>query len=204
MPFSRRCSALAHQSPSPLTVAQLLFFRQFSSVREYSDSSRHWWSAKISTNRFPRPTSLHGKGTRVAASPGFETRPTPILLDTHTLLWLVSAPDQVSVDAREAIADPSREVMVSAVSAWEIAIKTRLGRLDGEPLLSAWPDVIAAMTVTELAIDAADAIMAGRLPWDHRDPFDRMIVAQAARRGFTIATRDIQILSAALTPTVRV
>lgn len=140
----------------------------------------------------------------MAASPGSETRPTPILLDTHTLLWLVSAPDQVSDEAREAIADPSRQVMVSAVSAWEIAIKTRLGRLDGEPLLSAWPDVLAAMTVTELAIDAADAIMAGRLPWDHRDPFDRMIVAQAARRGFTIATRDMQIIGAALTPTLRV
>lgn len=94
--------------------------------------------------------------------------------------------------------------MVSAVSSWEIAIKTRLGRLDGEPLLSAWPDVLAAMTVTELAIDATDAIMAGRLPWDHSDPFDRMIVAQAARRGLTIATRDALIIGAALTPTLRV
>ena len=140
----------------------------------------------------------------MAKSPGPETRQTTILLDTHTLLWLVSAPDQVTDQAREAIADPSREVMVSAVSAWEIAIKTRLGRLDGEPLLSAWPDVLAAMTVTELAIDATDAIMAGRLPWDHSDPFDRMIVAQAARRGLTIATRDALIIGAALTPTLRV
>lgn len=140
----------------------------------------------------------------MAKSPGPETRQTTILLDTHTLLWLVSAPDQVTDQAREAIADPSREVMVSAVSAWEIAIKTRLGRLDGEPLLSAWPDVLAAMMVTELAIDAADAIMAGRLPWDHSDPFDRMIVAQAARRGLTIATRDAHIIGAALTSTLRV
>ena len=131
-------------------------------------------------------------------------RRTPILLDTHTLLWLVSAPDQVSEVAREAIADPSRDVVVSAVSAWEIAIKTRLGRLDAEPLLSAWPDIMAAMAITELAIEAADAIMAGRLPWDHRDPFDRMIVAQAARRGLTVATRDAHILGAALTPTLRV
>lgn len=140
----------------------------------------------------------------MAKSPGPETRRTTILLDTHTLLWLVSAPDQVTDQARETIADPSRKVMVSAVSSWEIAIKTRLGRLDGEPLLSAWPDVLAAMTVTELAIDATDAIMAGRLPWDHSDPFDRMIVAQAARRGLTIATRDALIIGAALTPTLRV
>jgi PIN domain nuclease of toxin-antitoxin system len=110
----------------------------------------------------------------------------------------------VSGAAREQIADSTREVMVSAVSAWEIAIKTRLGRLDGEPLLSAWPDIMAAMAVTELAIEAADAILAGRLAWNHRDPFDRMIVAQAARRGLTIATRDADILSAALTATLRV
>lgn len=127
-----------------------------------------------------------------------------ILLDTHTLLWLVSAPDTVAAAARDAIADPAREVAVSVVSAWEIAIKTRLGRIDGEPLLAAWPDVVTAMALTELAIESADAIMAGRLPWEHRDPFDRMIVAQAARRGLTIATRDAHILGAALTPTLRV
>jgi PIN domain nuclease of toxin-antitoxin system len=133
-----------------------------------------------------------------------EPHPNAILLDTHTLLWLVSTPDQVSAAARDEIADSAREVMVSAVSAWEIAIKTRLGRLDGEPLLSTWPDIMAAMTVTEVPIEAADAILAGRLAWNHRDPFDRMIVAQAARRGLTIATRDADILGAALTPTLRV
>lgn len=120
------------------------------------------------------------------------------------MLWLVSTPDTVADAAREVLADPARELAVSAVSAWEIAIKTRLGRLDGEPLLAVWPDVVAAMALTELAIDSADAIMAGRLPWEHRDPFDRMIVAQAARRGLTIATRDAHILGAALTPTLRV
>lgn len=136
--------------------------------------------------------------------PMAETRPSAILLDTHTLLWLVSRPDQVSAAAREQIADSAREVMVSAVSAWEIAIKTRLGRLNGEPLLVAWSDIMAAMAVTEVAIEAADAILAGRLAWNHRDPFDRMIVAQAARRGLTIATRDADILGTALTATLKV
>lgn len=132
-------------------------------------------------------------------------RPTAaILLDTHTLLWLVSAPEAISVEAREVIADPARTVVVSAVAAWEVAIKTRLGRLDGEPLLSAWPDIIAAMGLEELPIEAADAIFAGRLRWDLRDPFDRMVVAQAARRGMTIATRDAHIVSAALTPILTV
>ncbi len=143
-----------------------------------------------------------GRPVKVPAELG--VRRTPILLDTHSLLWLVSAPDRVSDVARGEIADPSREVVVSAVSAWEIAIKSRLGRLDGEPLLSAWPEIMAAMALTELAIEAPDAIMADRLPWVHRDPFDRMIVAQAARRGLTIATRDAHILGAALTPTLRV
>jgi PIN domain nuclease of toxin-antitoxin system len=127
-----------------------------------------------------------------------------ILLDTHTLLWLVSAPGEVLAGAREMISDPARNVAVSAATAWEIAIKTRLGRLDGEPLLSAWPEILGAMGLTELAIEGPDAIVAGRLRWGHRDPFDRMIVAQAARRGLTIATRDSEILSAALTPTLKV
>ena len=135
----------------------------------------------------PRPTST----------------PLAVLLDTNALLWLVSAPEKVSDSARQQLRDPSTEIIVSAASAWEIAIKTRLGRLDGQPLLSAWPDIIADMTATDLAIDAGDAILAGRLPWEHKDPFDRMLVAQAARRNLTLATSDADILRAALTPTLR-
>ena len=135
----------------------------------------------------PRPTST----------------PLAVLLDTNALLWLVSAPEKVSDSARQRLRDPTTEIMVSAASAWEIAIKTRLGRLDGQPLLSAWPDIIADMTATDLAIDAGDAILAGRLPWEHKDPFDRMLVAQAARRNLTLATSDADILRAALTPTLR-
>ena len=102
-----------------------------------------------------------------------------VLLDTHALLWLVTAPEKVSAAAREALSEPATQVAVSAASAWEIAMKTRLGRLDG------------------------DAILAGRLSWEHRNPFDRMIVAQAARRNLTIATSDSRILQAALTPTLK-
>ncbi len=129
--------------------------------------------------------------------------PRAVLLDTNVLLWLVSTPDKISDSARQLLHDPETELMVSAASAWEIAIKTRLGRLDGEPLLSAWSDVVADMTATELAIDAGDAILAGRLPWDHRDPFDRMLVAQAARRNLTLATRDADIVRAGLAPTLK-
>lgn len=130
--------------------------------------------------------------------------PLAVLLDTNALLWLVSAPEKVQTSARGMLSESSTQLMVSAASAWEIAIKTRLGRLDGEPLLSAWSDVIADMTATDLAIEAGDAILAGRLPWEHKDPFDRVLVAQAARRNLTIATSDAHILSAALTPTLRI
>lgn len=86
------------------------------------------------------------------------------------------------------------------MSAWEVAIKTRIGRLNGAPVLSAWGDVLAAMNATNLAIDSADATMASQLEWEHKDPFDRMIVAQAARRGLTIATSDSRLMDGALTP----
>ena len=89
--------------------------------------------------------------------------PQAVLLDTYALLWLVSTPERVSEAARDVLSAPGTEVMVSAASAWEIAIKTRLGRLDGEPLLSAWSDIIADMTATDLPIDSGDAILAGRL-----------------------------------------
>jgi PIN domain nuclease of toxin-antitoxin system len=126
-----------------------------------------------------------------------------VLLDTHTLLWLVSAPSDVEESALAAIADPSNTVWVTAASAWEIAIKTRLGRLDGEALLSAWTEIIADMNIAELPIESPDAILAGRLPWQHKDPFDRIIVAQALRRNLTIATRDSKIVDAALAHTMR-
>ncbi len=125
-----------------------------------------------------------------------------VLLDTHILLWLVSSPPEVDASALAVLADPNTNVWVTAASAWEIAIKTRLGRLDGEALLSAWADIMPDMSTTELAIESSDAILAGRLPWEHKDPFDRVIVAQALRRNLTIATRDSKILDAALTATL--
>jgi PIN domain nuclease of toxin-antitoxin system len=126
-----------------------------------------------------------------------------VLLDTHTLLWLVSTPSDVDASAMAVLADPNTNLWVTAASAWEIAIKTRLGRLDGEALLSAWADIIADMSTAELPIESSDAILAGRLPWEHKDPFDRVIVAQALRHNLTIATRDAKILDAAMSPTLQ-
>lgn len=127
-----------------------------------------------------------------------------VLLDTRTLLWLVSDPAVIDPAALEVLSDPLTAVFVTAASAWEIAIKTRIGRLDGDALLSAWPEIVAALRATELAISADDAIHAGRLGWENKDPFDRMIVAQSMRRGLTVATRDRRILDAGLAATLPV
>lgn len=127
-----------------------------------------------------------------------------VLLDTHALLWLVSDPGAMWSEAVEVLSDRSCGLWVSAASAWEIAIKTRLGRLDGEPLLTAWSAIMADLAATELAMDADDAILAGRLKWDNRDPFDRMLVAQATRRNLTLATRDEKIVHAAPVVTLTV
>lgn len=125
---------------------------------------------------------------------------TAYLLDTNALLWLVASPAKMSDPAREALADQTNDLAVSAASCWEIAIKTRLGRFDGTPVLSAWTETLKTMNVADLSIDSADTALAGQLDWDHRDPFDRMIVAQAVRRGLTIATSDQLILDGARTP----
>lgn len=129
---------------------------------------------------------------------------TAFLLDTNALLWLVSTPDKIDTSIRDSLADPANELIVSAASAWEIAIKTRIGRLDGAPLLSAWDETLASMRATDLGIESADAALAGQLGWNHKDPFDRMIVAQATRRGFTIATSDDRIANSALTAVLKI
>ncbi|GAB06966.1 PIN domain-containing protein [Gordonia amarae] len=127
---------------------------------------------------------------------------TAVLLDTNALLWLVSSPERVAAPARAILDDPANELFVSAASAWEIAIKTRIGRLDGAGILSSWAETLNAMVASELVMDSADATLAGQLNWEHRDPFDRMIVAQATRRGLAIATSDRVIGKGAMTPVI--
>ena len=75
---------------------------------------------------------------------------TAFLLDTNVLLRLVSTPDKIAASVRDTLADPTNELIVSAASAWEIAIKTRIGRLDGAPLLSAWDETLASMRAASL------------------------------------------------------
>jgi len=114
-----------------------------------------------------------------------------VLLDTHALLWAVLSPTSLSPQAAGMIADEANIVIVSAASAWEIATKVRIGRLAGAEVLERdFLDVMDDAGYTLLSIDAADALRAGRLPGDHRDPFDRMIAAQALAGDLPVLSND--------------
>lgn len=109
------------------------------------------------------------------------------LLDTHTLLWWLSDPDVLSPEAREAIRNASNEICVSAASAWEIAIKKRIGKLQAPDDLETQ---IQENRFTPLPIDVRHALAVERLPPIHRDPFDRMLIMQARLEVLTLISRD--------------
>jgi len=118
-------------------------------------------------------------------------REVTILLDTCTVLWATLSPAALSGAAREAIADESNEILVSAASAWEIATKVRLGKLPGaERLEQNYPTVMEDAGYAQLAIDTESGLRAGRLAAEHRDPFDRMIAAQALALDVPVASPD--------------
>jgi PIN domain nuclease of toxin-antitoxin system len=102
------------------------------------------------------------------------------LLDTHALLWWLDGDQRLSMTAREWIGTPEHVVLVSAASAWEIATKVRIGKLPGAAEVAArYHDCLAEQGFTPLAISSGHALRAGSLPGPHRDPFDRMLIAQA-------------------------
>ena len=114
-----------------------------------------------------------------------------LLLDTHAFLWWLSGSRRLSGAARRAVEDDANEIVVSAASAWEIATKHRLGKLPGsEALARDVGGAIASQGFEELAITVRDAERAGRLPGPHRDPFDRMLIAQALAHDLTLVSTD--------------
>jgi PIN domain nuclease of toxin-antitoxin system len=115
-----------------------------------------------------------------------------LLLDTHALLWWWVDDPQLSATARRLIQAADSEVWVSAASAWEVATKQRLGKLPGMPsdLCANWLTLLQADGFQPLAITTAHALRAGRLSSDHRDPFDRMLAAQALSENATLVTTD--------------
>lgn len=111
-----------------------------------------------------------------------------LLLDSHAFLWWLAEDPKLSDGARQAVADPSSVVHVSAATVWELSIKASLGKLDldGADLV----EEIQENTFLELPMTARHSQAAATLPRHHDDPFDRMLIAQARIEGLTIVTRD--------------
>ena len=111
-----------------------------------------------------------------------------LLLDTHVLLWWLADDRKLGKTAREIIANPNNDVHVSTASVWEAAIKAALGRLEVE--LDDLEEAIVRNGFQPLPIGFRHAVTAGRLPSVHRDPFDRMLVAQASVEELRIVSHD--------------
>lgn len=113
-----------------------------------------------------------------------------LLLDTHILLWLLDDDVRLGAQVRAAMDQAAPQVFVSVASAWEMSIKSALGKLRIPANLEA---TLAATGVQLLSITLAHALAAGALPPHHRDPFDRMLVAQAQMGGLTLVTHDARM-----------
>lgn len=115
------------------------------------------------------------------------------LLDTHTLAWAVAQPHRLSAEVRSILENPQNERLVSAVSLWEMSIKHKLGK---------WPEVASFMDETqyledlsnlqaeELAVNSRHARLAGQFDMEHKDPFDRLLVAQTVLESIPILSKD--------------
>ena len=116
------------------------------------------------------------------------------LLDTHTLIWWMTTDPHLSRSARTLIEQESTISLVSAASAWEIATKVRLGRLPAAAdLVEDFVDDIKRQRMEILAVSAEHGIRAGLLPGPQKDPFDRMLIAQAINRDLSLLTNDTDI-----------
>lgn len=119
-----------------------------------------------------------------------------LLLDTHILLFALDGADRLRADVRGAIVDPKNKVFVSAASALEIVIKASIGKLDVPPSISDWlPSHLESNRFDVLAISLQHVLWVERLPQIHRDPFDRILIAQALAEELTIVTRDSKVMS---------
>jgi PIN domain nuclease of toxin-antitoxin system len=113
-----------------------------------------------------------------------------LLLDTHLLLWAVASSKRLPREARELLEDESHEVYFSAVSIWEIAIKSSLRRKDFRIDLAPFLVALPQMGLVELPVTAAHAAGVAQLPFIHRDPFDRLLIAQSIAEPLTLLTND--------------
>lgn len=114
-----------------------------------------------------------------------------ILLDTHVFLWLQTTPERLNAEALAAAGEADNDVLLSAASSWEIAIKYALGKLHlPEPPAVHIPDRMSRSGVRGVPVQHAHALHVATLPAHHHDPFDRLLIAQAQLDGLTILTAD--------------
>ncbi|RTZ41555.1 type II toxin-antitoxin system VapC family toxin [Candidimonas sp. SYP-B2681] len=113
-----------------------------------------------------------------------------LLLDTHVLLWAAGNPARLSKAARTLLEDPQNELLFSVASLWEITIKRSLGRSDFQVDARLLRRGLLDNGYQELAISSAHAVSIDSLPTIHKDPFDRMLIAQATTEGITLLTAD--------------
>lgn len=113
-----------------------------------------------------------------------------ILLDTHVLLWVAGDPKQLSAQARKLLEDPQNQLYFSAASLWEISIKNKLGRTDFKVDLPVLRRNLLDYGFEEIAINSAHTLAVEALPNIHKDPFDRMLVAQTIVEGIMLMTAD--------------
>jgi|SRR5271157_6109674 len=113
-----------------------------------------------------------------------------ILIDTHTLVWWMVDSSRLSRRASDILSDLSNRVLISAVVAWELAIKVNAGKIHPPTLISLLEGALAQQVFAELPISLEHAVRAGLLPLHHRDPFDRLLVAQAQAMGAPILSAD--------------
>ncbi|MGB3641423.1 MAG: type II toxin-antitoxin system VapC family toxin [Rivularia sp. (in: cyanobacteria)] len=113
------------------------------------------------------------------------------LIDTHILLWWLFDDPKLGTNSREIIRNPDNRIIVSSASAWEIATKYRVGKLpEAKQLVEEYSQILHQAKFIELAITTVHALRAGSLPIPHRDPFDRMIMAQAELENLPVITYD--------------
>ena len=115
---------------------------------------------------------------------------TKFLLDTHALIWWLEGGRKLSPTARRVIADQAATVLVSAASAWEIAIKHQIGKFRVPDLIGAFRGRVEKEGFVELPISLEHAVIAGTLPGTHKNPFNRVLIAQSQVEDVAIVTRD--------------
>jgi len=116
-----------------------------------------------------------------------------ILLDTHALIWWFQNDSRLSKRASAVVKNPSNKILISAAVGWELAIKVNLGKIRPASLVQSLEEALAKEAFEELRVSVAQAVRAGLLPLHHRDPFDRLLAAQAQSLAVPILSADTML-----------